>query len=183
MAGNSGGHADPVGASTSGTSGSGGDEDESPKERTTRRWNEMLQELRVAQTGVQVLTGFLLTVPFSQRFTSLDSVQRTAYLIVVSSSILAAGLLIAPVAFHRVLFGRHEKEWLVEAANVSARFGLTTLGVTMSGVIFLVFDVVLGRTASITATSVTVVVLAVLWLVVPIVGAEVDSGSGLRRDH
>ena len=177
------GSSDPVGASTSRTSGGSGGEEESHRERTTRRWNEMLQELRVAQTGVQVLTGFLLTVPFSQRFADLDSVQRTAYLIVVSSSILAAGLLIAPVAFHRVLFGRHEKEWLVEAANGSARAGLTTLGVTMSGVIFLVFDVVLGRTASIIATSVTVVLLAVLWLVVPIVGAEVDSDNGLRREH
>ena len=138
----------------------------------------MLQELRVAQTGVQVLTGFLLTVPFSQRFGDLDTVQRTAYLVVVSSSILAAGLLIAPVAFHRVLFGRHEKEWLVEAANVSARAGLTALGVTMSGVMFLVFDVVLGRTASVVATSITVVVLAGLWLLLPLVGVEVESDSG-----
>jgi len=159
------------------------DDGETRKERTTRRWNEMLQELRVAQTGVQVLTGFLLTVPFSQRFADLDSVQRTAYLVVVSSSILAAGLLIAPVAFHRVLFGRHEKEWLVEAANASARAGLTALGATMSGVMFLVFDVVLGRTASIVATVTTVVVLAALWLVLPIVGAEVDSDDGLRRVH
>ena len=180
MSARSSGQADPVGASTS---ASGGRDDESRKERTTRRGNEMPQEVRAAETGVQVLTGFLLTVPFSQRFTSLDDVQRTAYLVVVASSILAAGLLIAPVAFHRVLFGRHEKEWLVEAANVSARAGLTALGVTMSGVVFLVFDVVLGRTASVVATTTTVAVLATLWLVLPIVGAEVDSDNGLRREH
>ena len=156
---------------------------ETESERADRNFNDILQELRVAQTGVQVLTGFLLTVPFSQRFADLDSVQRDAYLVVVSSSILAAGLLIAPVAFHRVLFGRHEKEWLVEAANISARAGLTALGVTMSGVMFLVFDVVLGRTASIIATSATVVVLAVLWLAIPLVGAEVDSDDGLSRKH
>ena len=142
----------------------------------------MLQELRVAQTGVQVLTGFLLTVPFAQRFGDLSSVQRTAYLVVVSSSILAAGLLIAPVAYHRVLFGRHEKEWLVQAANVSARAGLTTLGITMSGVIFLVFDVVLGRTESVIATTTSLLVLAGLWLVVPLVGGEVESDADLRRD-
>jgi hypothetical protein len=170
-------------ANPGGGSSSGGEEEETRKERTTRRWNEMLQELRVAQTGVQVLTGFLLTVPFSQRFPDLDSVQRTAYLVVVSASILAAGLLIAPVAFHRVLFGRNEKEWLVEAANLSARAGLTALGVTMSGVMFLVFDVVLGRTASVITTSATVVLLAVLWLVIPLVGAEVDSDDGLRRKN
>ena len=175
MAARGAGQANPAGGTSS------GEEEETPKERTTRRWNEMLQELRVAQTGVQVLTGFLLTVPFSQRFGDLDDVQRTAYLVVVSSSILAAGLLIAPVAFHRVLFGRHEKEWLVEAANVSARAGLTALGVTMSGVVFLVFDVVLDRTASIIATSTTVVVLAALWLVLPLVGAEVDSGDASGR--
>ena len=177
MAASTADQANPGGAPSSGA------EEETRKERTTRRWNEMLQELRVAQTGVQVLTGFLLTVPFSQRFGDLTSVQRDAYLVVVSSSIVAAGLLIAPVAFHRVLFGRHEKEWLVEAANISARAGLTALGVTMSGVIFLVFDVVLGRTASVIATSVTVVVLTSLWLVIPLVGAEVDSDDGLRREE
>ncbi len=187
MTASASGPSDPVGASTSTTSrgtgrGDGGGSEETHAARTTRRWNEMLQELRVAQTGVQVLTGFLLTVPFSQRFTDLDSVQRTAYLVVVSSSILAAGLLIAPVAFHRVLFGRHEKEWLVEAANWSARAGLTTLGVTMSGVIFLVFDVVLGRTASVVATTVTVAVLAALWLLLPVVGVEVESDDGPGRD-
>ncbi len=179
MTAQDGGQSNPVGASMSGGAG----DDETPEQRTTRRWNEMLQELRVAQTGVQVLTGFLLTVPFSQRFPDLDSVQRNAYLVVVSSSILAAGLLISPVAFHRVLFGRHEKAWLVEAANVAARAGLTALGVTMSGVMFLVFDVVLGRTASVVATAVTVAVLAGLWLALPVVGGEVNSDDGLSRKH
>jgi len=75
-----------AGQARPGGSTSSGGEEETPKERTNRRWNEMLQELRVAQTGVQVLTGFLLTVPFSQRFGDLDDVQRDAYLVVVSSS-------------------------------------------------------------------------------------------------
>lgn len=147
---------------------------ESRKERSTRRWNEMLQELRVAQTGVQVLTGFLLTVPFSQGFTSLDATDKVAYLVTVSASILAAGLLIAPVAFHRVLFKKHEKEWVVEAANQSARIGLAMLGVTMSGVMFLVFDVVVSTVAAVIATSATAAVLVLLWLVVPFVGGEYD---------
>src|SRR4051794_12932352 len=156
------------------------DNGESRKEKTTRRWNEMLQELRVAQTGVQVLTGFLLTVPFSQGFTSLDSTDQVAYLITVTSSILAAGLLIAPVAFHRVLFRKKEKEWVVEAANVSSRVGLAMLGVTMSGVMFLVFDVVASRSAAVIATSTTAVLLVVLWLVVPLVGGEYDDRSDSR---
>jgi hypothetical protein len=83
-------------------------EDESPRQRVRRKWGEMLQELRVAQMGVQILTGFLLTVPFSARFEDLSSTTRTAYLITVSLAILSAVLLIAPVAFHRVLYGRSE---------------------------------------------------------------------------
>ncbi|MDX6327266.1 MAG: hypothetical protein QOK15_3620 [Nocardioidaceae bacterium] len=155
-----------------------GDDRESRKERATRRWNEMLQELRVAQTGVQVLTGFLLTVPFSQGFSSLDNLDKVAYLVTVSASIAAAGLLIAPVAFHRVLFGKSDKEWVVEAANISARIGMAMLGLTMSGVMFLVFDVVVSTTAAVIATSATAVLLIGLWLVVPFVGGEYEERSG-----
>lgn len=147
---------------------------ESEKERANRRWDEMLQELRVAQTGVQVLTGFLLTVPFTQRFGELDRTDTNAYLVVVSASILAAGLLISPVAFHRVLFEKGEKDWLIDAANHAARAGLVMLAVTMAGVMFLVFDLIADRTWALSATAVTVVVLAGLWAVLPAVGAEVE---------
>ena len=150
---------------------------ESRHERTTRKWNEMLQELRVAQTGVQVLAGFLLTVPFSQRFGDLDPTTKIAYLITMCSAILAAGLLIAPVAFHRVLFGKSEKEWLISAANIAARGGLLMMGVTMMGVVFVVFDLVVNTTVAIVAGGVTAAVLLGLWLVIPWVGGEVrDSG-------
>jgi hypothetical protein len=155
--------------------GSDSDGQESERERTTRKWNEMLQELRVAQTGVQVLTGFLLTVSFSQRFPELSETDKVAYLITVSASILAAGLLISPVAFHRVLFGKKEKEWLIGAANNAARVGLIMLGITMCGVMFLVFDLVWSMTAAVIATVITLLVLAGLWLVLPIVGGEQDA--------
>ena len=151
--------------------------DESRRERTTRKWNEMLQELRVAQTGVQVLTGFLLTVPFSQRFGDLEQTTKTAYLVTVASAILSAGLLIAPVAFHRVLFGKSEKEWLISAANYAARAGLTMMAVTMTGVMFVVFDLVVGRTGAVIASAVTAAVLVTLWLVVPWVGGEVNESD------
>jgi hypothetical protein len=149
------------------------DHHETEKERTTRRWNEMLQELRVAQTGVQVLTGFLLTVPFTQRFGDLDPTTEVAYLITVCSAVLATCLLIAPVAFHRVLFGKSEKEWLVHAANIAARGGLAMLIVTMCGVMFVVFDLVVGTTAAIIATALTAGIFVTLWLVVPVIGREV----------
>ena len=146
---------------------------ESRKERTTRKWNEMLQELRVAQTGVQVLSGFLLTVPFSQRFGDLDPSTKVAYLVTMCSAILSAGLLIAPVAFHRVLFGKSEKEWLISAANIAARAGLAMMAVTMTGVVLVVFDLVVGTVAAVIASTTTASVLVALWLVVPWVGAEV----------
>jgi hypothetical protein len=154
------------------------DRDETPEERSARKWNEMLQELRVAQTGVQVLTGFLLTLPFSTRFDEIEQAEKVAYLVTLCSSILATGFLIAPVAFHRVLFGKSEKEWLVQAANQSARAGLTMLVVTMCGVVFLVFSLVVGRTSAYAASGVTLAVLAGLWLVVPMLG-----GEGGKLDH
>ena len=151
--------------------GAQGDE-ESRKERTTRKWNEMLQELRVAQTGVQVLTGFLLTVAFSGRFAELDQTTEVAYLITVCAAISSATLLIAPVAFHRVLFGKSEKEWLISAANNAARGGLAMMAVTMIGVMFVIFALVVGRTAAIVSSSVTAAALVALWLVVPWVGGD-----------
>lgn len=150
-----------------------GSEDETPQERVTRKWNEMLQELRVAQTGVQVLTGFLLTVPFSARFNDLSTFDTRVYLSVLCSSILTAGLLIAPVAFHRVLFGRSEKEWLVQAANIAARSGLGLLALTMTGVVLLVFSVVLeDRTIAWVASGVTLAIFSLLWLLPPVLGGD-----------
>ena len=137
------------------------------EEQLDRNWNELLQELRVAQTGVQILTGFLLTVPFSSRFEELDQLQLTAYLLVLSGAALTTALVIAPVAFHRLLFRQHEKDWLVRAANLSARCGLVSLALTVSGVLFLVFDIVVGLVAGLVALAVSLAVFVVLWAVVP----------------
>ena len=160
-------------------SGTVGDTAETPQERVTRKWNEMLQELRVAQTGVQVLTGFLLTVPFSSRFDDLDTFDTRVYLAVLCASILTAGLLIAPVAFHRVLFGRSEKQWLVRAANIAARSGLGLLAITMTGVVLLVFSVVLeDRTIAWVASGTTLAIFALLWLVLPVLGGDGEHHPG-----
>lgn len=153
------------------------DEQESPKERATRKWNEMLQELRVAQTGVQVLTGFLLTIPFTQRFTDLSGTDETAYLVTISCAIAAAACLIAPVAFHRVLFGRSEKTWLVTAANLVSRLGLALMALTMTGTVFLVFDVLLGIGAALTGSLVTLALVGGLWVAIPVV-AEAREETG-----
>lgn len=135
--------------------------------RLTRNWDELLQEIRVVQTGVQILTGFLLTVPFSNRFDRLDHVERATYLVVLGGSVLTTALVMAPVAFHRLLFRRRRRRWLVEAAHRCAIGGLVTLALTICGVLFLVFDLVAGRWAGLAAFGVALVVFAVLWAGVP----------------
>ncbi|GAB2978531.1 hypothetical protein GCM10027076_15400 [Nocardioides montaniterrae] len=132
-----------------------------------RNWNELLQELRVSQTGVQLLSGFLLTVPFSNRFEALDGVQRATYVLVFTGAMVATALLVAPVAFHRVLFRHQRRRWLIEAANICARLGLCTLALTTSGVFFLVVDVVTTRPLALTAFAGAAVTFVLLWLLVP----------------
>lgn len=133
----------------------------------TRNWNELLQELRVVQTGVQVLTGFLVTVPFSPAFERLGTVDRWIYLAVLSGSITVTALVVAPVAYHRVLFRRRQRWWLVEAANLTARVGLALLALVSAGVVLLVFSVVISHLAGALAATGAVLVMATLWLVVP----------------
>ena len=139
-----------------------------PAETINRNWTELVQELRSTQTGVQVLTGFLLTVPFSDKFDDLDDVQRTAYLLVLSSAVAATAAILSPIAYHRILFRRGRRPWLVETANKVARAGLVLVGLTTCGVVFLTFDLAIGRTAGITAFVIAAVGYLVLWVVVPL---------------
>jgi hypothetical protein len=143
-------------------------DEESKQEKLTRNWNELLQELRVTQTGVQILTGFLLTIPFTDKFSSLDDQQRTIYLCVLVGSVVTTCMIVAPVAFHRILFRQHEKSWLVRAANMCARAGLALLAIVSSGVVLFVFDVVLGTTAGVIASALVFGLFIVLWLGTPL---------------
>jgi hypothetical protein len=142
--------------------------DDIPTETINRNWTELLQELRSTQTGVQVLTGFLLAVPFTDRFDTLDDVERTAYLVVLSCSVGAAMALLAPIAYHRILFRRDRRPWLVRSANRIARAGLVLAALTMCGVVFLAFGLVAGRAAGVVASLVTLLGYAALWLIVPL---------------
>jgi hypothetical protein len=144
------------------------EDEESKQEKLTRNWNELLQELRVTQTGVQILTGFLLTIPFTDRFADLDTQQRTIYLTVLVGSVVTTGMIVAPVAFHRILFRQREKSWLVRAANVCARVGLALLALVSSGVVLFVFDVVLGTTAGLIASISLFALFLGLWLGTPL---------------
>ncbi|MEO5708375.1 MAG: DUF6328 family protein [Nocardioidaceae bacterium] len=153
-------------------------DDESEAERLTRNLNELLQELRVTQTGVQILTGFLLTLPFTSRFSSLDRLQRTSYLLVLCGSVVATGLIIAPVAFHRVLFRHGERPWLVSAANWAARAGLVSLALTTSGMVWLVFDLVTNRTLAAVAGVLSLMFFGGLWAVVPLRAPRSEHPTG-----
>jgi hypothetical protein len=141
---------------------------ETPAERSDRNWSELLQELRVAQTGVQLLTAFLLSLPFQQRFTSITTNQKVVYLVVVLLSVAATGVLIAPVAIHRAVFRRNEKVLLVDLAARLASAGLTLLAAAVSGVVVLIFLVSVGPLAGVLAGIVVALLLVVLWLVVPL---------------
>ena len=148
--------------------------------RLTRNLHELLQELRVTQTGVQILTGFLLTLPFSARFAHLTSTQRYVYLAILSGSVIATGLIVAPVAFHRMLFQRGQRPWIVKNANRAARAGLISLALTTSGVVWLVFDLVTDPFTAGVAGSMSLLFFVTLWAAVPLVGHR---GAPSNRSH
>jgi hypothetical protein len=142
--------------------------EETPLERLDRNWADLLQELRVVQTGVQLLTGFLLTIPFQSRFEDLTTAQQNIYLATLGASVVATGLLVAPVSLHRVLFRRHARRATVEIAHRLAQAGLAMLGISIVGVVLLIFDVVAGPTAAWIASASAAVVLIGLWAALPL---------------
>jgi hypothetical protein len=137
-------------------------------QRLDRNWNSLLQELRVVQTGVQLLTGFLLTLPFQQRFDVLKENLRLVYLGTVSCSVGATVLLIAPVAMHRLLFRRHRLQVLVSAAHRCAYAGLTLLGLALTGMTVIIFAAVSGRNVGFIAGAFALALFTLFWLVVPL---------------
>lgn len=131
-------------------------------------------------TGVQLLTGFLLTLPFQQRFTLLDADMRHLYVITVACSIAAALLLTAPVALHRLVFRRHMLVRLVEVSHLLTMIGLLLLAGAMSGVATMLFDVMLGRTAAIVAATGSAVVWLFLWIALPMLWRRGTTADVLR---
>src|SRR3954469_2873240 len=130
-------------------SGEGDDRDiasdgrnETEAQRADRNFNELLQELRVAQTGVQILFAFLLSLPFTQRFSRITAEERVVYLATLLATALATACLIGPVSYHRVLFRQRRKEAIVEAANRLAQIGLAFLGIAVTLSVYLIFQVV-----------------------------------------
>lgn len=141
--------------------------DETPEERADRNWYELLQELRVSQTGVQLIAGFLMTLPFQSRFAELDTFQERWYLGLIALACLTIGLTLAPVAAHRQLFGAHAKEELVRMGHVITQVALATIALLLVGIVVLVVDVVEGGIAGIVGGLLALTVLGALLGVLP----------------
>lgn len=143
------------------------DRGESYDQRMDRNFVELLQELRVLQTGTQILAGFLMTLPFQARFAELSGYHRGLFLVAIVLAFLTTVLLVGPVSIHRALFRQHRKDDLVRVSHVLARLGLLTLGLTMATVITLIFSVVLGDRAGYAAGLGSVVLFGGVWWALP----------------
>ncbi len=141
---------------------------ESEAQRLDRNWYSLLQELRVTQTGVQLLTGFLLTLPFQDRFAQLSPGLHATYLATVTCSLAATVLLVAPVGMHRLLFRRHKVRPLVSAAHRFALWGLLLLGAALAGVAVVVFGAVVSESAGVIAGVVSAVAMLSAWVAYPL---------------
>jgi len=142
--------------------------DETPSERYDRNWIEVLQELRVLQTGTQILTGFLLALAFQPAFGDLSDGQRTFYLILVVLSALSSIMALAPVSLHRALFQRKAKANVVAYGHAALIASLATVSLLLVGVVAFVFDVVVGDSAAWVASIVLGLVILVFWVITPL---------------
>jgi Family of unknown function (DUF6328) len=141
---------------------------ETEAERDDRNTMELLNELRVVGIGVQVLFGFLLSIPFATRFGQLDHTERGIYLATVVLAALSTALLVAPVAYHRLLFRQHEKESLVRVTNAAAIAGLVTVGLAVCSAVLLVTSFVAPGLRAIVITAGLACVFGGLWFALPL---------------
>lgn len=145
---------------------------ETPTERWDRNWVDIQQELRIVQTGTQILAGFLLTLPFQQRFTDLSDRQETVYLVLVVLAVVVTVVALSAVATHRLVFRQRQKHDLVRAGNVILLAALLASALLFSGTVYFVFDVVLGGAGGVIGGVAVFVGTAALWTALPF---------GLRR--
>ncbi|GAB6900203.1 DUF6328 family protein [Kineosporia succinea] len=162
--------------------------DETVDERADRNFGDLLQELRVTQTGVQILFAFLLTLPLQSRFETLDTWDRGVYVCALMLSALATVCLIAPVAYHRAMFARRKKPQVVAVASRFAVGGLFFLALAICCAVDLVLDLVLGRGIALAASCGLALVLLVAWAIFPLAQRTGEPwGDGdektVARDH
>ena len=141
--------------------------EEDAGERLDRHWNELLQELRLAQTGTQILFAFLLSIAFQAKFQDADTFTHDVYAGTLVASALAVGLFLAPVSFHRVVYQHKLRDKMLPIAGKMASAGLVFLVVAMAGGVLLALDVVLSRAVAIIVTAIVAVWFTVFWYVIP----------------
>lgn len=159
-----------------------GHTDETPEQHDDRSLIELLQELRVGTLGVQVLFGFLRGLPFTIRFSRLEAWQRWLYIAVVAVSSIAIVLLVAPVAYHRLLFRRHQRRSLLRAANLMAIGGVIAIAVAVTGAVLLVTSYVEPGAPAAAVSVLIGALFAGLWFAVPLARrAKSPGGDGRGR--
>ncbi|UOZ06900.1 DUF6328 family protein [Amycolatopsis sp. WQ 127309] len=142
--------------------------DKNYQQRLHRNYAELLQEVRVAQTGIQLLLGFLFAMAFTNRFDTIDSLQRSLYVTSLVLCAAASALMIAPAAFHRVVFRRRLRPTLVKVSNRFVLAGLTLLMAALSSALLLTLDVVLGFSRAFWITIGVTTWFCLLWYVFPL---------------
>jgi drug/metabolite transporter (DMT)-like permease len=141
---------------------------ESEEERVNRELIELLNELRVALPGVQVLFAFLLAVPFTQRFAQVTDTQKDAFMVALLCTLAGTIFLIAPTTYHRIRFRDRDKEALLKIGNVFAIVGTVFLAVGMTAAVYLVTDLLFKGTVTAVVTGLTAGLFAVVWFVLPV---------------
>ena len=153
--------------------------EESDQRRLARNVNELLQELRVAQAGVQILFGFLLSIAFTEKYASTGTYIRVTHLVTVLCAAIAVAFLTAPAAWHRVLFRQGRREDVVESGNTFALIGLAFLALAMTGTVLLLAEVILGDWPSVVVGVAAFIIFAGLWFVVPFASSQrAQNGKG-----
>jgi Family of unknown function (DUF6328) len=148
--------------------GAGPRSDETEEERLDRNLEQLLQELRVALPGVQVLFAFLLTVPVSSGFPTLSGFERDTYFVVLILTAISTALLIAPTAYHRVLFRVGKKREIVHYSNQVVIVGLGVLAVAMSSALLLIAHIVFGATAGVITGGLALLLFLFVWALFPL---------------
>jgi hypothetical protein len=140
---------------------------EEEQERLNRQMQELLGELRVAMPGVQVLFGFLLAVPFAQRFATVTRFQRDVYFGTLIAAAIATAFFIAPSAYHRIMFQHHDKPRIITLGNKQLIAGLVALSLAMNGAVLLVTDFLFGTATVVITVTVVALTFTVLWFAYP----------------
>jgi Family of unknown function (DUF6328) len=154
-------------------------DDRSKEERKRdRQMMELLNELRVALPGVQILFAFLLTVPFSARYGDLSFFQRDVYYATLIATALSTACLIAPSAAHRLRFHQSERAWIIESANTMSIAGLVFLALAIGGAVLLITDVMFDGTRVIVYSGGVWLLIASLWFVRPLLRHARGASSG-----